>query len=201
MPPVFAPFGFVQVGDFVVPVTIPVWSVGGATSCGRSGQGGAGELNSGLIFGGIAASSTNSTEEYDGSSWSGGGNLISARYAMGSAGTQNAALSFGGTPSSGTEEYDGGSWSTGGGMIAARANPGGAGTQNAALGFGGGGNTTCTEEYNGASWAIGGALINQRANIQGQGVGTQNAALAISTPTAPVQGPMIPRKPRRLKKL
>ncbi len=36
----------------------------------------------------------------------------------------------------------------------------------------------CTEEYNGSAWANSGAMITARRSLEG--VGTQNAALAIS---------------------
>ena len=91
------------------------WSSGGNLNTARIGLAGCGAQDSGLSFGGdVNDTTSNITEEYNGTSWSDGGNLNVARRYLAGCGTQTAGLSAGGYTSSyinNTEEYDGTSWS------------------------------------------------------------------------------------------
>ena len=146
-------------------VQIKAWSAGSNMTTARSALAGAGTQTAGLAFGGsippLFSTTTNVTEEYDGSTWSPGGNLGTSRRNLSSmgTGTQTAGLAIGGfvppaTYLSSTEEYNGSSWSVGGNLATARYGIGGAGTQTLGLGFGGysaTGNSNATEEYSGAA--------------------------------------------------
>jgi hypothetical protein len=173
-----------------------VWSIGGNLTTFRTSPGGAGDKDAGLAFGGnvYGLGTSNSTEEYNGTSWATGGSLPFGILNPGGLGTQNAALSVGGYHSGGygaynnqTYEYNGTSWSSGGTMSTLRAGPGAMGIQNAGLAFGGygGGGYTTSEEYNGTSWSSGGVL-NYGYN-SGNGAGIQNQALALGESTYQVE--------------
>jgi hypothetical protein len=126
---------------------------------------------------------TNSVEEYNGTSWTAGGNLTAPRFGLGGcAGTQTSALIFGGrtVPDVGvlfssSFEYNGTAWTAGGSLGTAREGLAGSGTQTLALGAGG--NTPgSTEEYDGTSWTAGGNMNTGRGRLGG--AGTQTASLA-----------------------
>jgi hypothetical protein len=100
-------------------------------------------------------------------------------------GTQNDALAFG-TNSGLIQRYNGTTWSNLSGASSVntpRYDGGGAGVPDAALFFGGldtntGLASNATEEFNGTTWSYGGNMITARQVHSG--LGTQNAALAVS---------------------
>jgi hypothetical protein len=121
-------------------VSLGSWASGGNLSASRRYMMGTGTQTAGLAIGGTPSS--NSTEEYDGTSWTGGGALGTGRYLAAASGTQTVAALFGGEQAGVgkvaiTEEYNGTSWTGGGNMGTARNQLGGCGTQTAGLGFGG----------------------------------------------------------------
>ena len=99
------------------------WTSGGSLSTGRTLHAGAGTQIAALAIAGripgipteFEFTTTNLTEEYNGTSWSSGGNLGTARYYLGGAGIQSAGLAFGGNDGSftgATEEYSAGPTTT-----------------------------------------------------------------------------------------
>lgn len=135
------------------------WSAGGVANTAVYELAGAGTQTAALKMGGSpnGSSSTNATEEYNGSSWTSGGDMNTDRNGLGGAGTQTAAIGFGGGPSStaATELYDGSSWTNTTNLINARSNTSGCGTQTAALAVGGGGGPvrSSSEEFSNATSA------------------------------------------------
>ena len=161
------------------------WSTGGSLSASRRLAGAAGDVNAGLMFGGINnpafPAGTTCTEEYNGTSWSSGGNLSTARYGGAQAGTQNSALYAGGyrppTHYNLTEEYNGTSWSSGGAVPTPQwyfSGTAGA-SNNSATTWGANTLLTCTFEYNGTAWSAGGS--SPAPALGTRGAGTQNDAL------------------------
>ena len=149
--------------------------------------------NSAIVTGGFVNTTTNDTEEWNGTNWT---EVVDNTYSyaeMQMSGTSNAAMSNGGVQNSpyaeqtGTAEWNGTSWSAAAARSVAVAAHGGAGSQNSAITFGGeepGTNElTCTEEYNGTNWATGIPLLI--AANSNQGSGTQNAAMSSGTQTSP----------------
>ena len=158
----------------------------------HSNAAGTGTNTAGLIIGGYSAPGTtsNNTEEWNGSTFSVGGALPFTRVQMGAGGPQTAAVAFAGytaPPPPGataTVEYDGSSWTAGGSMSAGRTNLGSAGTQTAALAFGGSeasspNPSNRTEEYDGSSWTAGGNLGTARYQLMGNNVGTQTDGVCV----------------------
>ena len=134
------------------------WSTSpGSMSVARRTMGGTGTQTAALCFGGqnnppSPTGTTDSTEEYDGTSWTAGGNLPTVRAYNRGAGTQSSTLGFGGSNPSGnisdTILYNGTSWSTTSGTLGTpRTELGGAGTSTLSLAAGGGSSSTATEEY------------------------------------------------------
>jgi hypothetical protein len=163
--------------------TLTVWSTSGALITAKSNLAGAGTISSAVAFGGNSPTS-NTTENFNGSSWSSGNAMINGMAAGAGTGLQTAALSIGSLfpQTACTEEYDGINWSAGGALITARGWIAAAGTQNAALAFGGaisptlGTAVACTEVYNGTTWSSGNILITARVGLAGAGI--QNDALS-----------------------
>tara|TARA_R110001592_G_C13085504_1_gene742987 strand:+ start:25 stop:1002 length:978 start_codon:yes stop_codon:yes gene_type:complete len=159
------------------------WASGGALNAAKGNIVGAGTQTAGLGFAGYGGSptSSNTTEEYNGSAWSTANNMNTGSYGGTGAGIQTAALAFMGVGrGTQTEEYDGTNWSIGGAIGTARNGPGGAGLQTAGLAVGGGPSPfTRVEEYNGSSWT---AVTAYPLNNSGgpRVVGLQTAALAFS---------------------
>ena len=125
---------------------------------------------------------TQSTEEYNGTSWAEQTpNTNTAKTNHMACGTQTAGLAAAGGPPPAllSEEYDGTSWTEGNDMGTARYQLVGFGTQTAGLGTGGyvtgAGTKGETEEYNGASWAESGDLNTTRHDLMGSG--TQTAGI------------------------
>jgi hypothetical protein len=114
---------------------------------------GAGIQTSALAFGG----STNSTEEYDGTSWTASNNLNINRGELAGAGIQTSALAFGGGPTgTPTEQYDGTSWTTVANLPASKKELAGNGNTTQALSVAGqnspgpGAVVATSEEWTGA---------------------------------------------------
>ena len=91
-------------------VQIKAWSAGGNMGTARRLLGSAGTQTAGLAFGGT----TNSTEEYNGTSWTTTSSLTTGRtqLASGKDAPQTAALAIGGNYTAATEEYTGAFLST-----------------------------------------------------------------------------------------
>jgi len=170
------------------------WASGGNMNTVKHSSMGAGTQTAGLAAGGLAASFTADSEEYDGSTWTEGNNLNQARTQLGGTGTQTAALAAAGhihpvnNPTSDlSEEYDGTSWAEGNNLNTARYAISECGSQTAALAFSGHygppGYSDSTEEYDGTSWTEGGALGTARY-VTG-GFGTQTAAVCAAGFGAP----------------
>ena len=173
--------------------TAAAWASGGALGTARYQMGGAGDLPSGLAYGGYSTgigSNTNKTEEYNGTSWAEQNDMSNPRGQCSGQhiGTQTAALAAGGTlpgsPNYGSacEEYNGTSWTAGGALTedSGRSYVAGFGTQTAGVAAGGyaqTGATSNSEEYDGSSWTAG----NNRNNpaSASSGTGTQTAGLAV----------------------
>ena len=99
-------------GAFKDVIASTAWSSASNMITSRRLLAGAGTQTAGLAFGGYPpTSSSNETEEYNGSGWSSGGNMGTARYRLAGAGLQTAGLAFGGeasgTKQNATEEYTG----------------------------------------------------------------------------------------------
>ena len=169
------------------------WSAGNTITARKSG-GSAGTGTAGVIFTGQKAAmgapfptSSNATEEYDGTNWTTTGLYPVPKQGCGSGGTQIAALGAGGyivpadpgSPTNTSEEYNGSSWAAGGTLSLARLESaaGVVGTQTAGLLVGGRGPpfTGAVEEYNGSSWTSVTAV--PQAIRAGGGAGPQIAAV------------------------
>jgi len=163
---------------------INAWASGGnMNGQTRALMGGAGTQTAALAFGGetdpvgpAPQTTTNVSEEYDGTSWTSGGNYPIYVRSLGGAGSQTAAVGFAGlsdgpngsplTPFGATNvtaEYNGTSWTAVNNVNTAAYNFGGSGSsQNSALksgGLDGTGNTiSSVEEYDGTTWTAGGSL-------------------------------------------
>ena len=161
-------------------VTAGAWASGGNMNTGRGTGGDCGIYNAGLVFGGNpygAPYTSDTTEEYDGTSWTESGDLAHATSDASGAGTQTAALCFGlsSSPNLITQTYDGSSWTTVPASLPTAQNKGrGIGTQTAALICGVG---TESFEYDGSSWTASGDLNNNRSSQKPGGWGLQTAAV------------------------
>ena len=101
-------------------VALSAWSSGSPLTTGRNRAMGAGTNTAAVTAGGYAGSPTSSnlTEEYNGSGWAAANNMATGSRGGGSAGTQTAAITAGGLtapyPSGGTnlvsQTYDGTNW-------------------------------------------------------------------------------------------
>ena len=127
--------------------------------------------------GGLPTSSSNSAEQYDGTSWAAVNNVNNARQAGGGAGTSTATLIFGGnSPAVDTESFDGTNWSELSELNTNVSSVRGTGTQTAAICVGGT-SSNRTELWNGASWTEeAGNLNTARAAVQC--FGTSSAAIS-----------------------
>ena len=125
-------------------------------------------------------STSNKTEEYDGTSWTEVNNLPAALASNSGAGVLTSGSSFGGSPTV-TEQYiyDGTNWTDGADLNSGRHAAGAAGTSStSAMMFGGHPpNLALTEVYDGSSWSEKNDLNYGRQLLCG--VGTVTAALAI----------------------
>ena len=154
------------------------WSSGGTMGTARRILGRAGTVPAGLAVGGIgpSGSTSNLTEEYNGSAWTGGGNMSTGLYGFASDGSQTASYAAAGADGaqSGSQEYDGSSWTAGNSINSGRRYPVGTGTQTAGLIFGGV-SSSATETYNGSTWSSVGSMNTARAEFAG--AGTQTATV------------------------
>ena len=158
---------------------------------GREGMASGGTISAGWKAGGNPPSTTNATEEYDGSSWTTvPGTLNTGRYIMGSCGVQTAGLACGGyngTNVNASEEYNGTSWAEGNNLNTTRRTLATFGTQTAAISTGGqeppnaAGNAS--ESYDGTSWT---SINNNPISVSDLGAaGTQTAGLVFGGYTSP----------------
>ena len=158
---------------------------------GREGMASGGTISAGWKAGGNPPSTTNATEEYDGSSWTTvSGTLNTGRYIMGSCGVQTAGLACGGyngTNVNASEEYNGTSWAEGNNLNTTRRTLATFGTQTAAISTGGqeppnaAGNAS--ESYDGTSWT---SINNNPISVSDLGAaGTQTAGLVFGGYTSP----------------
>jgi hypothetical protein len=158
---------------------VNAWASGGNMNGQPRGlMGGAGTQTAALAFGGetdpvgpAPQTTTNVSEEYDGTSWTSGGNYPVYVRSLGGAGSQTAAVGFSGLSDgpngSGdvtavTAEYNGTSWTAVNNVNTAAYNFGASGSsQNSALKSGGltpPGAISSVEEYDGTTWTAGGSL-------------------------------------------
>jgi hypothetical protein len=144
-----------------------------------------------LSFGGglPAPTTTNLTDEYNGSTWTSGGTLITARMTGAAAGTQTAALCIAGDTGvaptypkvADVEEYNGSTWTAGTALPGALYSSAGMGTQTAALSVGGypfppGPISNQTLIFDGSTWTAG---ANNPISVGGnKGAGTTTAGLS-----------------------
>ena len=101
-------------------------------------MGDAGTQTAAFGFGGYISgptTTTNASEQYNGSGWTTTPTINTARNQLSGAGTQTAALGFGNTTS--TESWNGSSWTAVTSLNTARQASAGSGPQSAALVFGG----------------------------------------------------------------
>ena len=167
------------------------WASGGASTTARRFLAGCGPQTAGLIFGGFTTTTSNATEEYNGSGFSNGGNLNTARNSGSGFGTQTAGVYAGGyttTAVASTEEYGGTSWTAGNNMGTARYGVAGLGILTAGLAVGGKEPSVSgkTEEYDGTNWTESGDLNTVRESAFS--AGTQTAALAVGGGPVPSAG-------------
>ncbi len=151
-------------------VTAGAWSAGGNLNTARASIQGAGIQAAAWGMGGeLPGSTTNATENYDGTSWTTSGTFpVSTRSAF-AFGTQTAGLAAGGNSSPGqtpynsaSAEYDGSSWTaSGGGLAPGKGYGASSGTQTSALATGGDGPPNPSnpfaqigvQSYNGSTWS------------------------------------------------
>ena len=175
--------GNLRVEGMVLPGS---WASGGTANVAAYNLGGAGTKTAALAMGGSpnGSSSTDSTEEYNGSAWTAVTGIPGATSYTGGCGTQTAALLAGGAnipayASTTSYEYDGTNWASGGTMNTATGSTGQViGIQTAAL-ISGGDRVPATprtianaEEYNGSSWTAVTALPAARQNQGTAGIQT-----------------------------
>jgi hypothetical protein len=176
---------------------VNTWASGGnMNGQARAILGGAGTQTAALAFGGetdpagpAPQTTTNVSEEYDGTSWTSGGNYPVYVRTIKGAGSQTAAVGFSGLSdgpngtggaTAVTAEYNGTSWTAVNNVNTAAYNFGGSGSsQNSALKSGGtdgsGNDISSTEEYDGTTWTSGGSL--PAAVTQTGQVGDASAAI------------------------
>ena len=173
------------------------WATGGNLNTTRApyAKGGFGTQTAGVAVGGYTGTTTtNSTENYDGSSWTASTAYPASYLGIGGAGTQTAGLAFGGAPTNPypgqatTNKFDGTTWTSTGSLNTARLAIGGAGTQTAGLGFGGFPNgpasaSNATEEFDGSSWTTGNTMPTSVGGMAGWGTQTSALSGGGSTPT------------------
>jgi hypothetical protein len=183
---------------------INTWASGGNMNGQPRGlMGGAGTQTAALAFGGetdpvgpAPQTTTNVSEEYDGTTWTSGGNYPVYVRSLGGAGSQTAAVGFSGLSDgpngSGnvtavTAEYNGTSWTAVNNVNTAAYNFGASGSsQNSALKSGGltdPGAITSVEEYDGTTWTSGGSLPG--ASSQFAQAGDTAAAIAFGGTPGP----------------
>ena len=162
------------------------WTSGGSLGTARRILGRAGTVPAGLAVGGVGppGSTSNLTEEYNGTSWTGTGNMATGLYGFASDGTQTAAYAAAGADGaqSGSQEYNGSSWTAGNSINSGRRYPVGTGTQTAGLIFGGVG-SSATETYNGSTWTSVSSMNSGRSEFAGAGLQTATVAFGASTST------------------
>ena len=179
------------------------WATGGALSVARRNLAGCGVETAGLASGGKLSippnpptATTDSVEEYGGTSWTSGGNLPQAIRGQFNFGTQTAAVSCGGsvdpptTSVTTTIEYDGSSWTSGGAMGHGRSDGQACGILTAGLALGGRDTNPpypaipaadTVEEYDGSSWTAGGAYPTAMNALGVAGVQTSAIAFGGNT--------------------
>ena len=170
-------------------ITAAAWASGPAINNARTTKNnGLGPTSASLIFGGnpgTAPYTSNSTEEYDGSSWTAGGAYPSANSEIsGAAGTQTAALGFGqsDSPTSIVANYDGTSWTVNPATFPTGSSGVGTGEQSAAIYSGN--SSTNSLEWDNTSWTAGGTMNTARTG-HGTGFGNTTSAMSATGRTSP----------------
>jgi len=170
--------------------TAATWAAGGTKGDATTQQsaGTDGPSSAFATWGGrtVPATTTNLTEEYNGTVWSPGGNLnVSARDRCGG-GTLTAAWCGGGTQPAyidSAEEYNGASWTAVTAIPGAAILLGGTGPQTAGLGVVGqlppGAYPRTAIEYNGTSWTLGPASSTARTDSSAGMVGNSSNGLIV----------------------
>ena len=179
-------------------LNVAAWASGGNMNTSRRLLSGCGTQTAALGVGGFVGGveSTNSSEEYDGSTWT-ASTYPAAQYGIFLFGTQTAAIGASGylqpttLPTNVTKSYNGSSWTN----LPATINTGrelgaAAGVQTAGIAFGGYPSypttTTATETWDGTSWAVVNSMNTARAELASANQGTQTASLAFGGNIIPV---------------
>ena len=123
-----------------------------------------------------AITTTNSTQEFNGTNWAYGGDIITARTCAAAFGISTEAAFMTGGTSDDSEEYNGSAWSEANNTITARKGHGGTGTTEAGIVAGGDASPyQKTETFDGTNFSEVNDLITGTFNGFGRMVGTQNA--------------------------
>ena len=156
------------------------WASGGTKNNPSRNNAAFGTQTATVSAGESGGSTSNKTEEYNGTSWTEVNNLPTALASNSGAGVLTSGSSFGGSPTVAEQYiYDGTNWTDGADLNSGRHAAGAAGTSStSAMMFGGHPpNLAITEVYDGSSWTEVSDLNYGRQLLCG--VGTVTAALAI----------------------
>lgn len=142
--------------------------------------GGAGTINSALVFGGVdTAVILDTTEKFNGDAWeSGSWDMNTVKKWVGSTGIQNAAMVIKGNDAgtrNDAEIFNGNSWSVTSGLSTSDDKGSGFGRKSATVFQGGNISTVLTETFDGSSWSVSGSANTGRWYHGAAGV--QNAGL------------------------
>ena len=162
------------------------WASGGTKNNPSRNNAAFGTQTATVSAGESGGSTSNKTEEYNGTSWTEVNNLPTALASNSGAGVLTSGSSFGGSPTVAEQYiYDGTNWTDGADLNEGRHAAGAAGTSSSsAMMFGGHPpNLTSTEVYDGSSWSEKNDLNYGRQLLCG--VGTVTAALAIGGSGSP----------------
>ena len=156
------------------------WSFGTPMIQGAQENAAWGTKNCALVASGYlengAITTTNSTQEFNGTNWAYGGDIITGRTCAAAFGISTEAAFMTGGSSDDSEEYNGSAWSEANNTITARKGHGGTGTTEAGIVAGGDASPyQQTETFNGTNFSEVNDLITGTFNGFGRMVGTQNA--------------------------
>ena len=178
-------------------ITAAAWSSGATktTTTTQQEAGTDGPRDAFAIWGGrtVPATTTNLTEEFNGTSWTAGGNLGTAARKREGGGILTAAWCANGEQPDyidNVEEYDGTSWSEVNNTPGASSLIGGSGPQTAGIAclgqVPGGAYPKATLEYDGTNWTSGGNTSTGRQPSSAGQVGPQTAALISGGEPTPI---------------
>ena len=172
-------------------VSAAAWSSAASMSTARSGLAGGGTQTASWGVGGVTsfpATTTNNTEEYNGSGWATGGAIPTGKVYAGAAGPQTAGLIAGGgppfSPSPGGAQttsfsYNGTAWAAETATPVGLWTNAGFGSEPAFVSVGSEPSTTnYVFNYNGSSWTTGGTMNSIRSYVGACGTQTAGGAIA-----------------------